>query len=112
MLSNIYRPSLNTSSKTEELNYPKVAIIDTGIDLEHPMLQPFVKSGHIAGWHDFVLGNKSNEDLDGHGTHVSHLLLKTAPYVRLYHARAFRYSDADADTARLVAEVSVQDEAK
>ncbi|KIW24548.1 uncharacterized protein PV07_10257 [Cladophialophora immunda] len=103
MLGNIYRDSLLTSSKTEELKYPKVAIIDTGIYLGHPELQPFVNSGHIAGWHDFVLGNESNEDLDGHGTHVSHLLLKTAPYLRLYHARAFRHSDADADTATLVA---------
>jgi len=42
----------------------KVAIVDTGIDLDHPDLQ-------VAGDVSFVSGAPSGEDDHGHGTHVA-----------------------------------------
>ena len=44
----------------------KVAIIDTGIDLDHPDLAANVKTGA-----NFVNTSKSPEDDNGHGTHVA-----------------------------------------
>ena len=95
-------------SKQEWTNVPRVAVIDTGIDLTHRLLEPYLESGELAGWRDFINEKAPNkiEDLEGHGTHVSHLLLRTAsPYIRLYHARVFKISDADDNTALLVAKV-------
>lgn len=45
-------------------NGVKVAVIDTGIDLEHPDLQ-------VAGGVSFVSGVASADDDNGHGTHVA-----------------------------------------
>ncbi len=61
---------------------PKVAIIDTGCQLEHKLIKGHVLSETIAGWEDFVEPGrnddaKSFEDLVGHGTHVTDLFLKT-----------------------------------
>jgi subtilisin family serine protease len=44
----------------------KVAVIDTGIDLDHPDLQ-----ANIAGKIDFTGSRKGAEDQNGHGTHVA-----------------------------------------
>lgn len=46
-----------------------VAIVDTGVDLEHPMLADRL----VAGW-DFVDQEASPDDLNGHGTHVAGLV--------------------------------------
>ncbi|KAF3928375.1 hypothetical protein ABW21_db0206353 [Orbilia brochopaga] len=65
----------------------KVAIIDTGIDLNHPAFQEFRKSRQLDPGIDFVDKGEEIRDLDGHGTHVCHTLLKTAPYAKaIYYA--------------------------
>ncbi len=43
-----------------------IAVIDTGIDANHPDLK-----GKVVGWVDFVNGRPSPYDDNGHGTHVS-----------------------------------------
>lgn len=83
------------SAMTPSLTPPVVAVIDTGVDLNH---QVFVDSGAIwtnpnevvngidddgngyvddvHGW-NFVAGSNSPMDDDGHGTHVSGIILGT-----------------------------------
>ena len=64
----------------------KVAIIDTGIDLEHEDL-------HVAGNVTFVSGTSNGDDDNGHGTHVAGIVaalnnnigvVGVAPQVELY----------------------------
>jgi len=55
---------------------------------------------------DFVTNQeKSIVDETGHGTHCTHILLKTAPYAEVYVGRVFRKNEADDDTALKVAKV-------
>ena len=53
-----------------------VAIIDTGIDREHPLLAP----NYVAGY-DFVDNDDNPEDPQGHGTHVAGTIGATATNV-------------------------------
>ncbi|MDI6784990.1 MAG: S8 family peptidase, partial [bacterium] len=66
----------------------KVAIMDTGIDLTHPDLQPNIKGGYNP-----IKPNKSANDDNGHGTHVAGSVaavnnaigvIGVAPQVNLY----------------------------
>ena len=43
-----------------------VAVIDTGVDIDHPAIAP----NYVAGY-DFIDGDNNPDDLEGHGTHVS-----------------------------------------
>lgn len=85
----------------------KVAILDTGVDLTHPKLLQYFETGRIDSGKDFIeVGTTGVSDLDGHGTHTCHTLLRTAPCARLYPMRVFRNRQGDADTPSLVAGVS------
>lgn len=55
-----------------------VAIIDTGIDYNHPDLKD-----NIIGGKNFVDGSDQFFDDNGHGTHVSGLVLSMAPEAKL-----------------------------
>ena len=66
----------------------KIAVIDTGIDRDHPDLQ-----GNLAGCVNFIQSWKTCEDDNGHGTHVSGIIaaqnnslgvVGVAPQARLY----------------------------
>ena len=43
-----------------------IAVIDTGVDLDHPEF-----SGRIVAGYDFVDGDAIPDDIDGHGTHIA-----------------------------------------
>ena len=87
----------------------KVAVLDTGIDLSHPLLGPYVESGQISQWMDFVDGGEGIVDRVGHGTHTSHLLLKTAPFAKIFPCRVFKTTVAESNTASLVAKVTAHE---
>lgn len=101
----IYSPDIIRHPTFRNDLIPSVAIIDTGCQLEHHLIKPYVASGRIAGFRDFVRDTDTMADEDGHGTHVTHLLLQAAPYVKLYIARAFQMSHADERTASYVSKV-------
>jgi hypothetical protein len=71
----------------------KVAIIDTGVNFEHPVIKEAKATGAIR--EEYCQGfpdddsHKPKADDNGHGTFVASVLLKIAPDVELYIARAF-----------------------
>lgn len=89
----------------------KIAILDTGVDMTHPLYrleeirdrikrQDFTEpaSGDIP---------RSEDDIDGHGTHISHVLLRVAPYAELYVGKVLQSSkEQDPNMAEHVAQVA------
>jgi subtilisin family serine protease len=82
----------------------KVAILDTGVDLDHPAFSGLA-GGQIDRGLDLINKGSPMTDLDGHGTHICHTLLKTAPYAKVYPIRVFRGKEPDKSSALLVAKV-------
>ena len=65
----------------------RVAILDTGINEQYPELQ----TNQIKDkWNFYPSFKEEYEDLDGHGSHVSAVLLRVAPQCELYIARVFK----------------------
>lgn len=75
---------LDKSSKYVGANYPhdlgfngnevKIAIIDTGVDYNHPDLFGFGPSGKVVGGYDFIENDDSPIDTNGHGTEVAGII--------------------------------------
>lgn len=72
----------------------RVAIVDTGIDLDHPDL-------HVAGGATFVGGTSSADDDNGHGTHVAGIVaaldnglgvIGVAPEAALYAVKVLNHN--------------------
>ncbi|KAF2865206.1 peptidase S8/S53 domain-containing protein [Massariosphaeria phaeospora] len=75
----------------------KVAILDTGIDANHPFIAEKWKRDNMSerGYRDFTTEERDRDDRiprddDGHGTHYAGLLLKFAPKSSLFVARVAR----------------------
>ncbi|KAL7964446.1 hypothetical protein HDV63DRAFT_271226 [Trichoderma sp. SZMC 28014] len=79
----------------------KIAILDTGIDLQHPLLSKRILSKNCR---DFV--NNSNDMCDevGHGTHTAYLLAKTAPQAEIFCGRVWKARCEEDDTGKLIAD--------
>jgi subtilisin family serine protease len=58
----------------------KVAVLDTGIDLDHPDLK-------VAGNVTFVPGTVNGDDDNGHGTMVAGIIAALAPEAALYSVK-------------------------
>jgi subtilisin family serine protease len=97
----------------------KLAVLDTGINAEHPGIcaknwSP--KKDKKMFYYDATKGplsmNDYHEPTDavGHGTHIAGLILETAPSVELYVIRVFTSADISpqeqADAPKVVARVS------
>jgi thermitase len=86
----------------------KVAVIDTGIDLAHPLFQ-----GHLAPssqWKDYVGGDANPQEVSGgssygHGTAVAGIILQVAPQTTILPIRVLR-SDGSGNTADIVSAIS------
>jgi len=66
----------------------KIAVLDTGVDVTNSFIKGAMKKPQrIKATRSFVDGVKDAQDLHGHGTHVTALLLKVAPDAHLYIAR-------------------------
>ncbi|KAF2996442.1 hypothetical protein E8E13_003632 [Curvularia kusanoi] len=85
----------------------KVAVLDTGVDRKHSAFNRWIKNGQLQVGLDLIdpgPDGATMTDTDGHGTHVCHVLLKTAPNIKLYPIRVLKEREADASTPQLVAE--------
>ncbi len=88
----------------------KVAVIDTGVDLNHPTFQ-----GHLAPssqWKDYVDGDTNpqedssgNGKAYGHGTAVAGVILQVAPRVTILPIRVLK-KDGDGNTSDIVSAIS------
>jgi subtilisin family serine protease len=67
----------------------KVAIIDSGVCMQHPIIKEHIKWGAINKdrCKAFPKTLDHLDDKNGHGTHTASVLLQTAPDVELYIAR-------------------------
>ena len=77
--------ALNRTDDTEPV---RIAILDTGVNSSHPEIQKEVKpGGRIREYKGFPEAFDPLADQTGHGTHVTSVLLQTAPHAALYIAR-------------------------
>jgi subtilisin family serine protease len=77
----------------------KVAIVDTGIDVNHPFLK-----GHIVGGYTpFNKGTTPDDyqDHQGHGSHVAGIVRQVAPDAELMAVRVFPNDDGSGEAATL-----------
>lgn len=80
----------------------KIAVLDTGIDLNHPDVQACAEN--IKAKYN-CLNEKANStvhDLDGHGTFVTSLLLDYAPDAEIY---VVKVADKKPTSPRVIAKV-------
>jgi hypothetical protein len=82
----------------------KIAVLDTGIDMQHNYIKGCKKANRIKGVKSFVNDDKRIDDICGHGTHVAALLLKVAPECQIYVAKVASGSKIPTDHS--IAEVS------
>jgi subtilisin family serine protease len=77
----------------------KIAVVDTGIDTQHP----FLKDHIIGGFSPFNNGNKPDDyqDRNGHGTHVAGIIRQVAPDAELMAVRVFPNDESDGEGATL-----------
>jgi hypothetical protein len=86
-------PAEPTSFAREE-DRPVVAVIDTGVDYNHPAIHPFLwlnpepSSGDRYGW-DFISGDSRPYDDGSRGTALASAILGVAPFVRILPVKAF-----------------------
>lgn len=52
----------------------KVAVIDTGVDYNHPDISGYGPQGKVIGGYDFVENDNSPQDTNGHGTEVAGII--------------------------------------
>lgn len=95
--------------KSEVKRLVRVAVLDTGVNMKHAVFEQWLKTGQLDPGLDLIDDHSAMTDIDGHGTHICHVLLKTAPSIKLYPIRVFRERQANALTPSLVAKVRVPD---
>ncbi len=95
---------------TEGSNKVIVAVIDTGIDSNHPDLKDNLwhKPGTDEYGYDFVFGKKNPPDVNGHGSHIAgiigatekagHGVVGVSPHVSIMALRYFADENTSTDT--------------
>ncbi|KAE8454421.1 hypothetical protein EG329_000043 [Mollisiaceae sp. DMI_Dod_QoI] len=106
---NFVRPLFSQECEDEDTRKIKVAVLDTGIDANHPFMS-VVSHGQkrlkYCQYKDFTkdtLDKQGPIDACGHGTHIAGIILEMAPYVELYIARVFESQVLGAEEALSVA---------
>ena len=87
-------------------NPVKIAILDTGIDRDHALLE--AREDNLKGKKNLYNTSQKNvPDTNGHGTFAASLILDYAPDTALYAVKIADKENARPD-ANIVAEVSIQ----
>ncbi|RFU75778.1 hypothetical protein TARUN_6537 [Trichoderma arundinaceum] len=81
----------------------RIAVLDTGIDMNDTMVKPAIKS-RIKDMRSWVPSNDSCDDIFGHGTHVTRLLLRMAPAAEIYVAKITDNNTVHAENMTRIAE--------
>lgn len=86
----------------------KIAILDTGVDNNHPLIQ--TQQHRIKGWADWTQNYEGKEgnariDRSGHGTHSTWLLLQYAPGAEIYVSKVSTGEKTDPQFRSQVAKV-------
>lgn len=90
---------LKSKNKTTQI---KVAVIDTGIDTGHEMLSSRV----LSGGYDFFNDDKYTLDDNGHGTHVSGIIVDNTPdTVKILPIKCF---GSDGDSTELMISMGIE----
>jgi hypothetical protein len=120
-------PRTSPLKRLEWDNLVKIAILDTGCDMKHPMIAKRLGSEGqyrpgIIGCKDFLNGNASaatdfafmtDTTEDRHGTFMAHLVLDTMPYIKLYIAKVIDGNETRSERSHKdVAEVRCQNKQK
>ncbi|NDI35524.1 S8 family peptidase [Chengkuizengella sediminis] len=87
-LTFILYPIIYIVFPTDRTNEVIVAILDTGVDDSHPLINTQMLEGY-----DFIDFDSQPEDLVGHGTHVAGIIVTNAPNVKILPIRVI--SDKD-----------------
>jgi subtilisin family serine protease len=74
-------------TENEQPQRVRIAVLDTGIDASHPLIRQALAKCSIVDTQGFPSCRDPLQDLHGHGTHVTSVLLKTSPGAALYIAR-------------------------
>jgi subtilisin family serine protease len=75
----------------------KIAVLDTGIDLDHPFIKAAMRLKRIKETKSFVDNDETMKDESGHGTHVTALLLRVAPEAKIYIAKVAKDEEIPSD---------------
>lgn len=78
--------SIVAQSQTDD-SRATIAILDTGINAQHPEMEQYIKDGIIIRSQGFPSTLDPLADKEGHGTHGTSVLHKTAPHAALLVAR-------------------------
>jgi len=78
-------------SKNRKDKQVRIAILDTGVDTTHPEIQNAIARKQIVGFFPNSYDSESTldprADENGHGTHGTSVLIRTAPNANIYVAR-------------------------
>ena len=95
-------------NRKENQKTVRIAILDTGVDFTHPQIQAALVAKRITACfpesvertqHSESTSAQCCHDSHGHGTHVTSVLLRTAPNAKIYIAKVtendgtLRYDD-------------------
>tara|TARA_B100000029_G_scaffold235347_2_gene232481 strand:+ start:4481 stop:6475 length:1995 start_codon:yes stop_codon:yes gene_type:complete len=92
ILNPIFIPQISSNSNITG-NGITIAIIDTGIDYNHPDLGGgFGEGKTVIGGYDFIDDDSDPMDELGHGTHIAGIITKIAPNSKLLAYRVVNYN--------------------
>lgn len=85
------------SPEPEDKRRVRIAVLDTGVDQSHELVNAAVKRQRIVKCRSFIDGSTGKDvvDTDGHGTHITVLLNKVAPDADIYVAKVFEKRSGD-----------------